>query len=103
MSTLAIRPRRLAALVYKEGLQVVRDPSAILIAFVLPVMLLFLFAYAVSLDVRHVRIGLVLESDGDAAHSLAAAFAGSEDSTTAPAPLAGVPNIWTTNVVSLPW
>jgi ABC-2 type transport system permease protein len=75
MSTLAIRPRRLAALVYKEGLQVLRDPSAILIAFVLPVMLLFLFAYAVSLDVRHVRIGLVLESDGDAAHSLAAAFA----------------------------
>ncbi|MCC7279290.1 MAG: hypothetical protein IT487_13375, partial [Chromatiaceae bacterium] len=36
--------RRLLALVRKEGLQVVRDPSAILIAFVLPVILLFLFA-----------------------------------------------------------
>jgi ABC-2 type transport system permease protein len=67
---------RLAALIRKESLQVVRDPSAILIAFVLPVVLLFLFAYAVSLDIRGVAIGVVRESDGAAAESLAAAFAG---------------------------
>ena len=36
--------RRLLALVRKETLQVVRDPSAILIAFLLPIVLLFLFA-----------------------------------------------------------
>ncbi|MBC7174065.1 MAG: ABC transporter permease, partial [Polyangiaceae bacterium] len=66
---------RLAALIRKESLQIVRDPSAILIAFVLPVVLLFLIAYAVSLDVKHVRIGLVLESDGPEARSLASAFA----------------------------
>ena len=65
---------RLAALVRKESLQVVRDPSAILIAFALPVMLLFLFAYAVSLDVKGVRLGVVLESDTADAQSLAAAF-----------------------------
>ncbi len=67
--------RRLRALVRKETLQVVRDPSAILIAFVLPVVLLFLFAFAVSLDVRDVRLGVVLESDSGAAQSLAGAFA----------------------------
>jgi ABC-2 type transport system permease protein len=66
--------RRVRALVHKEALQIVRDPSSILIAFVLPVVLLFLFAYAVSLDVRDVRIGVVLEGDGAAAQSLAAAF-----------------------------
>ena len=44
--------RRLIALVRKESLQAFRDPSTILIAIVLPVILLFLFAYAVSLDVR---------------------------------------------------
>jgi len=66
--------RRLAALVRKEGLQVVRDPSAILIAFALPVLLLFLFAYAVSLDVHGVRLGVVLETDSADAQSLAAAF-----------------------------
>ena len=69
-------PRRLAGLMHKESLQIVRDPSAILIAFVLPVVLLFLFAFAVSLDVREVRLGLVLESSASQAHELAAAFTG---------------------------
>lgn len=69
------RVRRLLALSRKEGLQIVRDPSAVLIAFVLPVVLLVLYAYAVSLDAEDVRIGLVLESDSAAAHDLAAAFA----------------------------
>jgi drug efflux transport system permease protein len=67
--------RRLLALVRKETLQVIRDPSAILIAFVLPIVLLFLFAFAVSLDVHDVRLGVVLESDAAQAQSLAAAFA----------------------------
>jgi ABC-2 type transport system permease protein len=67
--------RRLGALVVKETLQVARDPSALLIAFVLPVVLLFLYAFAVSLDVRDVKLGVVLEDDTPAAQSLAAAFA----------------------------
>ena len=66
--------RRLAALVRKESLQILRDPSALVIAFVLPVALLFLFAYAVSLDVEGVRLALVLEDSGEAARELAAGF-----------------------------
>lgn len=77
--------RRLFALVHKESLQAMRDPSTILIAFVLPVILLFLFAYAVSLDVREVRTGVVLESDSAAAQSLAAAFGGTTYLTVTPA------------------
>lgn len=76
---------RLLALVRKEGLQVVRDPSAILIAFVLPVILLFLFAYAVSLDIRQVPIGLVLTAEDPRAQSLAAAFAGTRYFRVTPA------------------
>src|SRR5690606_31620977 len=68
--------RRLLALVSKESLQAMRDPSTLLIAFVLPVVLLLLFAYAVSLDAKGVRVGVVLESQGATAQSLAAAFAG---------------------------
>src|SRR3546814_79573 len=67
--------RRLAALVRKESLQALRDPSTLLIAFVLPTVLLFLFAYAVSLDIRKVRIGVVVESPSVAAQQLDAAFA----------------------------
>lgn len=77
--------RRLTALVCKESLQAIRDPSTILIAFVLPVVLLFLFAYAVSLDVREVRIGVVLESDSASAQALAGAFSGTRYLTVTPA------------------
>ncbi len=67
---------RLRALVLKESRQALRDPSTLLIAFVLPLVLLLLFAYAVSLDVRAVRIGVVQESSSAPAQALAAAFAG---------------------------
>ena len=66
--------QRLRALIYKESLQALRDPSTLLIAFVLPVVLLLLFAYAVSLDAKNIRIGVVLESPGASAQTLAAAF-----------------------------
>ncbi|MGH7003566.1 MAG: ABC transporter permease, partial [Alphaproteobacteria bacterium] len=55
------RARRFAALVRKETFQLLRDPSSILIAFVLPLILLFLFGYGVSLDTGRTRIGLVDE------------------------------------------
>ena len=67
--------RRLWALVRKESYLVVRDPAALVIAFVLPPMLLFLYTFALSLDVKNVEAGVVLESDGAQAASLAAAFA----------------------------
>ena len=52
---------RMRGLVGKELLQVLRDPSALAIAFVLPVMLLLLFGYGVSLDAEHVPIAMVIE------------------------------------------
>ena len=69
------RARRLGALMKKEALQVLRDPSSLLIAFVLPVVLLWLFSHAISLDVDKVRFGVVLEGNGQAARELAAAYA----------------------------
>lgn len=52
---------RLRALVRKEFLQILRDPSSIAIAFLMPVVLLFLFGYGVSLDAEHVPVGIVVE------------------------------------------
>ena len=43
---------RLWALTKKEILQLLRDPSSIIIAFVLPAMLLFLFGYGLSFDAK---------------------------------------------------
>ena len=71
------RPHRLAALVLKESRQVLRDPSSILIAFVLPLVLLFLFGFGVSLDASRIRLGIVVESPGPAVRDLAESFRGS--------------------------
>ena len=68
------RARRVLALVRKEVRQIQRDPSSILIAFVLPLILLFLFGYGVSLDATRTRIGVVIERPTPSARSLLAAF-----------------------------
>jgi ABC-2 type transport system permease protein len=72
------RVRRFFALVRKETFQLLRDPSSILIAFVLPVILLFLFGYGVSLDTGRTRIGLVIEEQTPSADDLGASFRGSQ-------------------------
>jgi ABC-2 type transport system permease protein len=61
MNTRGGSAMRLRGLVRKEFLQILRDPSSIAIAFVMPVFLLVLFGYGVSLDAEHVPIGLVAE------------------------------------------
>lgn len=53
---------RLKGLVRKEFLQIARDPSSIAIAFLMPLFLLILFGYGVSLDADHLPVALVAES-----------------------------------------
>lgn len=56
--------RRLVALCRKESFQIVRDPSSIVIAFLLPIALLMIFGYGVNLDANRVRVGVLLEDPG---------------------------------------
>jgi len=65
---------RLWGLVYKETWQILRDPSSISIAFVLPVILLLIFGYGVSLDARDVPIALVVQDPTPETASLTGAF-----------------------------
>jgi ABC-2 type transport system permease protein len=67
--------RRLAALVRKETYQLFRDPSVIAIGLVMPVLLILLFGFALSLDVTNVPVAVVLEQPSPAASELAAGFA----------------------------
>jgi ABC-2 type transport system permease protein len=64
--------RRVAALMRKEMRQILRDPSTIIIAVVLPLTLLFLFGYGVSFDARRIEIGLVVEEPTPETGSFAA-------------------------------
>ncbi len=63
------RLRRLKALMIKESFQIIRDPSSILISVFLPMLLMFLYGFGVSLDLDHLRIGLVLEDTAPDAQS----------------------------------
>jgi ABC-2 type transport system permease protein len=72
------RAMRLRALVRKEFIQILRDPSSIAIAFVMPVILLFLFGYGVSLDAKHVPVGLVVEQPSADTASFTGSFYHSE-------------------------
>jgi len=65
---------RLRGLMRKEALQILRDPSSLAIAFVMPVVLLLLFGYGVSLDAKHVPIALVVEQPSAASADFTASF-----------------------------
>lgn len=54
--------RRIRALIRKEALQILRDPSSLIVAFVLPAMLLFLFGFGISFDATRLKIGVVIEA-----------------------------------------
>jgi len=66
--------RRIRALVWKETHQVMRDPSSIAIGVVLPLILILLFGYGLSLDVKNVPLALVIEQPSPDAMELAAGF-----------------------------
>ena len=66
--------RRIAAIMVKELLQIMRDPSSILIGIILPVFLTLLSGYSTNLDIDNVSIGLVLEDSSPEARDLAASF-----------------------------
>ena len=71
---LATRLKRTGSLIVKETRQIVRDPSSIAIGIVLPVVLILLFGYGLSLDVTEVPVAVVLEDPSPAATELAASF-----------------------------
>src|SRR5687767_2896087 len=56
---------RLLAVARKEWLQLRRDPRSMALAFLLPVLLLLFFGYAISWDVRDIRL-VVLDQDATA-------------------------------------
>ncbi len=66
--------RRVSALVVKESRQILRDPSSIALGIVMPVMLILVFGYALSLDVRNVPLAVVVEDSSPAAREVVAGF-----------------------------
>jgi len=66
--------KRIWALVKKEARQITRDPSSIAVGIGLPVVLILLFGYGLSLDVKNVPVAVVLEDASPDAAELASTF-----------------------------
>ncbi|MBN1355415.1 ABC transporter permease [bacterium] len=57
--------RRLLAIIGKEFLHIFRDPRSLVILIVMPLVMIFLFGYAVRLDIKHISLA-VWDRDGSA-------------------------------------
>lgn len=73
-----LSPIRLRALLKKEFLQIVRDPSSIALAFLMPIIMLLLFGYGISLDPKQLPVAYVMEKPDPTGADLLARFTRSE-------------------------
>jgi ABC-2 type transport system permease protein len=66
---------RIGAVVAKEGRELARDPITIGVSLLIPLVMLFLFGYAISLDVENVHFGVWDRDQTPASRSLIDGFA----------------------------
>ena len=69
--------RRLWAVARKETIQLRRDPRSLALAFAIPALLLVLFGYAISLDVRNLDLAVLDQSRSEASRRLVSSFTSS--------------------------
>ena len=69
--------RRLTALTVKELRQISRDPSSIMIGLALPIILILIFGYGLSLDVNNAPVAVVMEHDTPLARDMLSGLNGS--------------------------
>ena len=69
--------RRLWALVRKEVRQLLRDPGNLGVGMGLPIILILLFGYGLSMDVRDAPVAVVLQDSSSASQELIAGLGGS--------------------------
>lgn len=70
-------PRRLVALLRKEARQMLRDRANLAVGLLLPVLLILLFGYGLSFDVKDVPVAVVMEDDSPTARDVLAGLDGS--------------------------
>lgn len=73
-----MNPRRVGAVLAKETHEILRDPITVGVSVLMPLVMLFLFGYAISLDVRHAALGVWDEDRTPASRALVDRFTGNE-------------------------
>lgn len=80
--------RRLFALTRKEFRQLLRDPSNLAIGIALPIVLILIFGYGLSLDVKNAPVAVVMEDSSPTATDAVSGLFGSP--ALAPVPLSSM-------------
>lgn len=71
-------PRKIWAVAWKELIQASRDPLSLAMLLGVPTMMLLLYGYALSFDVRHIRLAVQDLDKSAASRELVAAFVNNE-------------------------
>ena len=66
--------RRITAIMYKECLHIMRDRIALLMLIIFPVFVLFLFGFAINLDISHIRLAVFDRDQSRLSRALADTF-----------------------------
>ena len=69
--------RRLGALIAKESLHIRRDPRSLAMAFVMPLLLLVLFGWAITLDIQNLNVAVYDRDKSQPSRAYLRAFEGS--------------------------
>ncbi len=72
--TLRLSPSRLLGLLRKELIQIARDRSVVALAFGLPLLLILMYGYGISMDIDHIPAALLLEEKTPAAMTVRTHF-----------------------------
>ncbi|MBN1543016.1 ABC transporter permease [candidate division KSB1 bacterium] len=68
---------RIAAIMIKEFFHILRDPRSLAIIFLLPIIMILLFGYAITFDIREIPLGLLDHDRSTESRALAQSFAAS--------------------------
>jgi ABC-2 type transport system permease protein len=69
---------RIIPLARKETLHILRDPRSLYLALVLPIILLILFGYAITFDVKHIPVAIVDQDSSSLSRDFISQVKGSE-------------------------
>lgn len=70
--------KRIRAIVKKELYHILRDPRTLAIIFVMPVLMVLIFGYALNMDIEHIKLGVVDNDHTPESRALVRSYASSK-------------------------
>jgi len=66
--------KRIKAVIVKEFVHILRDPTSLVIVFLMPVLMMFIFGYSINYDLERVEVGIIDLADNELSRKLVKKF-----------------------------